>query len=176
MSEKYKTYKGGLFFITLTVVGWIDVFTRKEYAEEVMKNLNYCIRHKGLNVYSFCLMPSHLHMICDAGDGELSPILRDFKSYTSKQLLKLIIENPKESRKNWLQHLFRYFANLNRHNSELQFWQQHNHPVDLINTDILEQKEEYIHMNPVVSGIVTEPQYYTYSSANWKCGLELAEM
>lgn len=117
MSEKYKTYKGGLFFITLTVVGWIDVFTRKEYAEEVVKNLNYCIRHKGLNVYVFCLMPSHLHMICDAGELELSPILRDFKSYTSKQILKLIIENPQESRKNWLQHLFRYFAKLNQHNS-----------------------------------------------------------
>nr|WP_317127252.1 hypothetical protein [Botryobacter ruber] len=53
MSEKYKLYQGGLFFVTLTVVGWIDVFTRREYAEIIVDNLNYCSSRKGLEVYSF---------------------------------------------------------------------------------------------------------------------------
>jgi REP element-mobilizing transposase RayT len=78
MSEKYKTYPGGLFFVTLTVVGWIDVFTRREYADEIIKNLNYCIQHKGLKIYAFCIMPSHIHMVVYS-EGSLSDILRDFK-------------------------------------------------------------------------------------------------
>ncbi|MCC9168104.1 REP-associated tyrosine transposase [Pontibacter harenae] len=165
MSEKYKIYQDGLFFVTLTVVGWIDVFTRREYAEEVTNNLNYCSEKKGLRIYSFCLMPSHLHMIYST-DGNLSDILRDFKSYTGKRVIKLIENNPQESRKEWLLHLFKYFGRRNSHNSNFQFWQQHNHPLDLTNTDMLRQKQEYIHMNPVNAGIVTEPQYYTLSSAN----------
>ena len=151
MSEKYKTYNGGLFFVTLTVVGWIDVFTRRANAEELLANLNFCIKQKGMLVYAFCLMPSHLHMICTA-EGDLSPILRDFKSYTSKQIIKLIEQNPEESRKEWLLHLFRYFGRMNKHNSEFQFWQQHNHPIDLTDTAMLIQKQEYIYMNPVEQG------------------------
>ncbi|TXK27239.1 transposase [Pontibacter qinzhouensis] len=175
MSEKYKIYKGGLFFVTLTVVGWIDIFTRREYAEEIVHNLNYCSNKKGLEIYSFCLMPSHLHMICSAGEGNLSNILRDFKSYTSKRLLKLVEEHPQESRKEWLLYLFKYFSTSNSHNSNLQFWQQHNHPIDLYNPNILKQKQEYILMNPVMARLVTEPQYYTWSSANPDCSVALAE-
>lgn len=67
MSTKYKSYLGGSSFVTPTFVGWIDVFTRKEYAIEVLNNLNYCIYTKGPEVVSYCLMPrSHLHMICRA--------------------------------------------------------------------------------------------------------------
>nr|WP_317127253.1 hypothetical protein [Botryobacter ruber] len=121
-------------------------------------------------------MPSHLHLICGAGEGSLSNILRDFKSYTSKLLLKRIEENPQESRKEWLLHLFRYFSKGNSHNSTYQFWQQHNHPIDLTNAALLHQKQDYIHQNPVLAGLVTEPQYYTFSSANRECGVQLAAL
>ena len=114
-------------------------------------------------------------MICSAGEGNLSYILRDFKSFTSKQILKLVEEHPLESRKEWLLYLFKYFSSSNSHNSSFQFWQQHNHPIDLDNPEILKQKQEYILMNPVMAGLVTEPQYYTWSSANPDCGVVLAE-
>ena len=102
MSEKYKTYSGGIFFITLSVVGWIDIFTRREYADELVDNLNYCSEHKGMKIYSYCIMPSHLHMICSADQLKLSDILRDFKSYSAKRIITLIENNPIESRKEWL--------------------------------------------------------------------------
>jgi REP element-mobilizing transposase RayT len=74
----------------MTVVGWIDVFTRAGYCDEIIKNLNYCIDKKGLKVFAFCIMPSHIHMIAKADDGiNLSDVMRDFKSYTAKQLLKI---------------------------------------------------------------------------------------
>ena len=46
-----------------------------------------------------------------------------------------------------------------------QFWQQHNKPIELWSTDVIDQKMDYIHQNPVVSGFVMEPEYWKYSSA-----------
>jgi putative transposase len=161
MSEKYKFFENGLFFTTLTVVGWIDVFTRKEYADEIIKNLNYCIAHKGLVIHEFCIMPSHIHLICQAQKGTMSDILRDFKSYSAKQIIQLVQNNPQESRREWLLYLFRYFANGNSRNSEFQFWQPHNHPISLESNKWIDEKSEYIWNNPVKAGIVAEPQHYS---------------
>ncbi len=165
MSRAYKTYEGGLFFVTLTVVGWIDIFTRREYADTLILNLKYCQQKKGLQIYAYCIMSSHVHLIAAAETGLLNNILRDFKSYTSKQLIKQIAENPQESRKEWLLFLFKHFAK-STPNTEIQFWQQHNHPIDLTSNFLIEQKQNYIHQNPVTSGLVNEPQGYYFSSAN----------
>ncbi|PSR55413.1 transposase [Adhaeribacter arboris] len=166
MSRAYKTYEGGLFFVTLTVVGWIDVFIRREYCDCLIQNLKYCQEKKGLQLYAYCIMSSHVHLIAAAKIGTLSDILRDFKSYTAKQLLQLIQDNPQESRKEWLLYLFQHFARKNNHNIEFQFWQHHNHPIDLSSNELIEQKLSYIHQNPVNAGLVNEAQDYFYSSAN----------
>ncbi len=63
MSEYRKTYEGGLFFITLTVVGWIDVFTRKEYADIIVENLEFYQKEKDLAIFAYVIMPSHIHLI-----------------------------------------------------------------------------------------------------------------
>lgn len=166
MSEKYRFHEGGLFFITLTVVGWIDIFTRKEYADEIIKNVNYCVDQKGLRVYEFCIMPSHVHLICDAKEGNLGDVLRDFKSYTAKQLYHLISINQQESRRDWMLYLFRYFGKHKTSNTAYQFWQHGTHPVSLESTKWIDEKTSYIYENPVKAGLVNEPQNYIYSSAN----------
>ncbi len=166
MSETRKTYEGGTFFVTLTTVGWIDIFTRECYAEEIIKNLPYCQSHKGLEIYAYCLMSSHLHMLASVKNGLLSDTLRDFKSYTAKQIIQMIRENPQESRKEWLLYRFAYYRKRNNHNVKYQFWQQNNHPIDLFSNAVIDQKIEYIHQNPVVAGVVTEASCYKYSSAN----------
>ena len=53
----------------------------------------------------------------------------------------------------------------NSNNSKFQFWQQSNHPIELSNNLILEQKMEYIHKNPVKAGFTDDEFSYTYSSA-----------
>jgi REP element-mobilizing transposase RayT len=80
MSDKYKiNNKDGVYFVTLTVVDWIDVFTRKEHKERIIDSLKFCQQNKGLEIYAWCLMSNHLHMIISASPGfNLSDILRDF--------------------------------------------------------------------------------------------------
>ena len=63
-------------------------FTRREYAEFLLENLTYCRKNKGLRLYEFVVMPNHLHLIAAAADGSLGEIMRDFKTFTSKELVK----------------------------------------------------------------------------------------
>ncbi|UKT63987.1 transposase [Pedobacter mucosus] len=87
MGFKYKVADdNGIYFITTTVVNWIDVFTRKELSNVIVESLKYCQKEKGLVIYSWCLMLSHLHMIVSADEGQnLSAIMRDFKNLHPKK-------------------------------------------------------------------------------------------
>ena len=83
-----------LYFVTLTIVDWIDIFTRQVYFDFIIDNLKYCQENKSLEVYEYVIMTNHIHMICLGKEIPLSDILRDFKTFTSKILFKLIKENP----------------------------------------------------------------------------------
>ncbi len=99
MGHKYAiTDKEGVYFITFATVGWIDVFTRKVYKDILVDNLKYCQEKKGLIIYSWCIMSNHVHLIAVAIEHNLSDILRDFKSYTAKLLIKAIVENAESRR------------------------------------------------------------------------------
>lgn len=92
-------------------------------------------------------------------------LLRDFKKYTSKQLLKAIEGHPQESRKEWLLWMFEKAGKAKGNVTKYQFWQHHNKPIELWSTAVIKQKLTYIHNNPVVAGFVTEPTQWKYSSA-----------
>ena len=156
----------GLYFITFSVIEWVDVFSRAIYADVVVDSLNFCSRNKGLAVHSWVLMPNHFHAIFSAKDGfELSPIIRDFKRHTAKRILNEILIDNAESRKSWMLWLFKSAGTSNSRNEEFQFWQQDNHPVSLSNSVMIHQRLKYIHENPVRSGLVWENWHYRYSSA-----------
>ena len=55
--------QNGLNYLTLTIVEWIDLFTRPVYSEMILNSLRYCQEHKELKVHAFVIMPSHLHLI-----------------------------------------------------------------------------------------------------------------
>ncbi|HCX99454.1 MAG TPA: hypothetical protein DG754_04865, partial [Bacteroidales bacterium] len=53
-----------------------------------------------------------------------------------------------------------------------QLWTHENHAEHLYSQKFIEQKVQYIHNNPVRSGIVANPEDYLYSSARNYAGLE----
>jgi REP element-mobilizing transposase RayT len=155
------------YFLTATVIDWVDVFVRPTYKFEIVDSLSYCQRNKGLRIYAWCLMTSHLHLIADAATGfKLSDTIRDFKRFTSERIVELIAKDPAESRRAWLLGKFAYAGRRNVKNSRYKFWQDGNHPIEL-NPDgkLLFQKLDYIHQNPVKEMIVSEPADYLFSSA-----------
>ncbi len=167
MSRSYKFHNhDSLFFVSFATVGWIDVFTRVRYKEIFVESLKFCQEKKGLKVYAWCLMTNHVHLIIqEGGRWGLSEILRDLKKFTSKKIIQEIIDNPQESRKEWMMAIFKNAGNFNPNNTHYQFWQQHNKPIELWSANVIDQKVDYIHQNPVEEGIVANPEDYLYSSA-----------
>lgn len=156
------------YFLTLTTVGWIDIFTRKSYRDVVLDSLRFCQREKQLIIAAYVIMSNHIHLVVQVPENShwnLSEVIRDFKKFTANTILKMVETEP-ESRREWLMHMFEYFARFNRNNRYLQFWQQDNHPIETFNMPILRQKIDYIHLNPVRAGIVEKPEDYLYSSAS----------
>jgi putative transposase len=166
MSNKYKIRDiDKAYFVTLTVINWIDVFTRKNHKQLLIDSLKYCQQNKGLVIFGWCLMPSHLHMICRAEENyTLSDILRDIKKYTSKSIVKQMEVEP-ESRREWMLDLFAKAREPLKRIKDYKFWQDGNHAVEIYGSNFLEQKLEYIHNNPVEEMIVTKPEDYLFSSA-----------
>lgn len=157
----------GIYYMTFTVVGWVDIFTRRQCSQILIDSFNYCIEHKGLILYAYVIMGSHLHLIAAAENGStgLSAIVRDFKTFTSKKIIAWLTDNPKESRRHWLDVVFKYHGKYNPNNNVYQVWQQHNKPMECITPWFTLQKLNYIHNNPVKAGIVDNPSDYILSSA-----------
>ena len=104
-------------------------------------------------------MTNHLHLVIRAMKGfYLSNILRDYKKYTSKLIIKNISNNTHESRKDWLLKQFEW-------ENGFKFWRGDNKPIELWSNKVIVQKISYIHQNPVKEGIVFKAQDYVFSSA-----------
>ncbi len=166
MSEKYKFRNPDeLYFVTSTIVYWIDLFTRKEYKHVLINCLKYYQEKRGLRIHAYCIMSNHLHMVISTKNGEsLSAIMKDFKKLSNKKLIEEI-RLTNESRKEWLLRAFEKAAKPLKRITANKLWKDGNHPIELDSFEMVQQKVDYIHNNPVESEIVEEPEYYWYSSA-----------
>ena len=137
-----------LYFVSFSVVYWLDVFIRDEYREIMIESLRYNQANKGLEIYSWCLMTSHAHLIIGSSGEKMEVILQGLKSVTSRKIKEAISCNSGESRREWLLWMMERAGKLNKHNGSFQFWQEGNHPIELYDNKIMKQKLEYVHKNP----------------------------
>ncbi len=64
MSRNYKFNNPiGVYFVSFAVVQWIDVFTRNEYKDILPESLRYCQQEKVMEIYAWCIMSNHVHLI-----------------------------------------------------------------------------------------------------------------
>ena len=178
MGRAYQIHdQSAIYFLTLTVVGWADVFTRKKNRDIILDSLSYCRNEKGLMVFAYVIMSNHVHLVCRSKNNSLSNAIRDLKRHTSKMIMYQIQNNPGERRKEWLEMILRYHARFNKRVNEKQLWTHFNHAVELDNNFILDQRINYVHQNPVKAGIVEKAHEYIYSSAkNFAFGEGLIEI
>ncbi len=175
MSTKYKaTELEKAYFITITTVGWVDVFTRLNQKYVIINALKHCQENKGLTIFAYCLMSSHLHLFCRVDLGlSLSEIMRDFKKFTSKKIIQTISEEP-ESRKEWLLDYFKKSCEHLSRPQSYKVWQDGYHAEEVFSNRWIKEKIHYIHQNPVKDKIVTEAENYYFSSARNYADLDSA--
>jgi len=167
MSDQYTARDpDGIYFLTFTIVDWVDIFTRQSYKEIVVNSLKYCQSAKGLRLFAFCLMTNHIHLIASSnGKNKLFEIIRDFKKFTNRAIIEEI-KNGNESRKKWILNKFAFAGKYLERIENFKVWQDGYHAVELTSNNFTYQKLNYIHQNPVRAGIVAEPEHYIFSSAS----------
>jgi REP element-mobilizing transposase RayT len=167
MSRNYKFYNSeGLYFVSFAVVEWLDVFTRNEYKEIIIDSLTFCQKNKGMEIFAWCIMTNHVHLVFRTiGEQKPELVLGDFKRFTSQKIVKAIIDNPKESRKEILINTFKKAAENTSNVKHHQFWRHDNKPIELWSNKVINEKINYVHQNPVEAGLVFRAEDYRYSSA-----------
>ena len=150
MSRNYKFKEPeGVYFVSFAVIDWIDVFTRNKYKNIILDSLTYCQREKGMEIFAWCIMSNHVHLVFRCINGfEPQLVLGDFKRFTSKAIEQFSKAGAQTS-------------NVNKY----QFWRHDNKPIQLWSNKVIDEKIRYIHNNPVEEGLVFRPEDYIYSSA-----------
>ena len=143
----------------MTVVEWIPLFMNPEIVSILFQSLRFDQSNRQLILYAFVIMENHLHLIASA--PELSKIMKEFKSFTARS----IIDYLEEQKSFDLLEKLRRAKLPYKTQSDYQVWQEGSHPQEIHSDEMMRQKIEYIHNNPVRRGYVDEPKYWRYSSA-----------
>ena len=147
------------YFMTCTIVGWLPVFTRQEAVEIILESWRYLQRERQFELFGYVILENHLHLIARA--PELSTAMQSFKSYTARRIIDLLKERDAET----LLWQLRAFKLHHKEESEFQVWQEGSHPKQIQGDEMMVQKLEYMHNNPVKRGYVDDPIHWRYSSA-----------
>ena len=149
-----------LYFITATLCGWKQLFTEPAYTKIIFSSLAWLRSENRMILYAYVLMPSHIHAIVKPIGRSIGSLVQNFGSFTAHAILKqLRFENRTE--------LLDFFHEERRD-------PRHNHSIwkdiqakNIYSEDVLQQKLEYIHNNPVDKewSLCVDRADYLYSSA-----------
>jgi REP element-mobilizing transposase RayT len=153
------------YFLTCTVVGWLPVFTQPETVQILYDSWRFLQDNGRLTIYGYVILENHLHLV--ASSPAISKEIGDFKSYTARQVVDYLEARNVKTLLKWL----RLLKARHKHDREYQVWQEGSHPQQIEDDEVMRQKLEYIHDNPVKRGYVDEPTHWRHSSARNYAGL-----
>jgi putative transposase len=143
---RYRVHEGHYpYFLTCTIVGWLPIFTRLETVQVIYDSWTFLQNEGRLRLYGYVILENHLHVITSSPD--LAKEIGDFKSFTARQ----IIDHLEAKNVRTLLKLLRFLKSRHKTDRPYQLWQEGSHPEQIQNEDMMRQKLEYIHLNPVNS-------------------------
>jgi putative transposase len=149
-------------FVTSTIVDWLPVFHSQPCCDILAGALAYCQREKGLRLHAWVIMENHFHAVVQTETDSLPRIMADLKKFTAGKILSQIATEQKT----WLSDLFAARKAVHKTLSTFQVWQEGYHPQAIYSDQVMQQKIDYIHANPVRRGWVASPEHWRYSSAH----------
>jgi len=150
-----------VYFYTASITDWIPLLQPDKFKQIVLNSLIHLVDKKKFKIYGFVIMPNHIHIIWANLDmnGKEKPYA-NFMKFTVNQFLDELRAND-----NTLLDRFKTDKNNRNH----QFWQRNALPIRIYNRVILEQKLNYIHLNPLQAhwNLVADPNDYCFSSCSF---------
>ena len=146
-------------FMTATINRWQPLFTRTETVNIVLDCWRFLKREAEFQIYGYVILENHLHLI--AASKDLSHDMQRFKSYTAKQIIDCLEQRKAAN----ILALLALFKRAYKTECTYQVWEKGNHPQLIESEEVMRQKLDYIHQNPVKRGYVDLPEHWRYSSA-----------
>ena len=157
---RYKIYETEYpYFMTCTIVGWVSVFTRPEMFQVIYDSWKWFHDRQRLKLLAYVIMENHLHFI--ASGEQLAKDVGMFKSFTARRIIDWLKQRHV---KTLLRH-FKWEKAAHKRDREYQVWQEGSHPQQIQSDEMMWQKIEYIHDNPVARSYVDDPLHWRHSSA-----------
>jgi putative transposase len=153
------------YFLSCTIVGWLPVFTRPQTVQIVYDSWRFLAKEKDFRLYGYVILENHLHLLASAPD--LANAVKSFKMYTARQIVDQLEQHGAKVLLNQL----RMMKLRHKTQSEYQVWEEGSHPQQIESDEVMLQKLEYAHNNPVKRGYVDDPVQWRYSSARNYAGL-----
>ena len=158
--SRYKIYEQQApHFLTCTINNWIPIFTRPVTVQVILDALAYRQEQRDLKIYAYVILENHLHLIVQS--QALQAEISSFKSWTAKCLLEVLKTQGAER----ILKQLAFYKKAHKTDREYQVWEEGSHPQQIQNDEMMRQKIEYIHNNPVKRGYVDDPVHWRYSSA-----------
>ncbi len=150
-----------VLFFTATILDWKPLLKPDAHKKIIMDSLKFLVLNKKIFLYGFVIMPNHIHILWRMQEGHaLKNVQRDFLKFTAQQLKFRLIDSNSS--------MLVYFRKAGS-DREYQFWQRNSYNKRVYNRYVLEQKLDYIHLNPVQEKwkLVDYPEAYHFSSAKY---------
>ena len=129
------------FFITTTFNNWKNYGYTEGVYGKLYNSIKLYLEKYDSRLLGYVFMPSHIHLLLWIDGGRLSGFMRDFKKFISQKAFKDIGIN------------------------DSKIWMDGFDRVVIYSDEILLQKLDYIHRNPVKAGLVKESDDWKWSSA-----------
>ncbi|GGH19400.1 transposase [Mucilaginibacter phyllosphaerae] len=152
---------GVVYFYTVAIVDWIHLLKTDKFKFLILDILIYLSEKQKLKIYSFVIMHNHIHIIWEnvAMNGKEMPYV-SFMKFTGHQFLHEL-RNTNDP----LLAKFKMHGNDRDH----KFWQSDGMPKIMESRKVLEQKLDYIHLNPLQEhwNLTNDPNDYFFSSCSF---------
>jgi putative transposase len=146
-------------FFTATILEWKRLLKPEKYKDIIISSLRFLVETNRVKVNAFVIMDNHIHLIWQMMAGiKPEAVQRDFMKFTAQKIKQDLIKNHPG--------VLAHFK-VNAKDREYQFWERNALSVELNSLEMLKQKLEYIHYNPVIAGICNLPEEYKYSTAKF---------
>ena len=151
-----------LYFVTTKAERHAHIFTRESIIRIILDSLHFLLTSGRIKLFVFVIMPNHIHLMGKfSQEYALSDMMRDFKRYTARQIIRQFKAKEESPKLELLQ-------NLNRDSrQEYKVWEDRYDARDVFSLEFLEQKMDYIHHNPCQPhwNLAELPEDYPWSSA-----------
>ena len=161
--------EGHIYYITTVIYNRLPIFTRPTFVIPLLDSLNFYRYKQEFKLLGYVVMPDHIHLVIwPFGNSTVSDIMRDFKEFTAKRIIR---QAEVESIEDWSKAFCYAGEETGRSNNKV--WQDSFWDENVYTERFLRQKLNYVHRNPPRAGLVERPADYPYSSyRNYEFGEE----